>query len=75
MQIDFLNVYSKDIVERNNVQNAEEQNDLVNVPAFSVGSPANPKYVFVGIGLRNARLNFRQQEVTRITLIPSRERS
>lgn len=111
----FANVYIKDVVERNNVQNVEELNDLVNILASTIGSPTNPtnisntfrsekkvictnktiskyigyledafliskaarydikgrkyinanvKYYFVDIGLRNARLNFRQQEVT-----------
>lgn len=111
----FANVYIKDVIERNNVQNVEELNDLVNILASSIGSPTNPtnisntfrsekkatltnktiskyigyledafliseaarydikgrkyinanvKYYFVDIGLRNARLNFRQQEAT-----------
>lgn len=113
----FANVYMKDVVERNRLQNVDEIDTLVDVLASAIGSPTNPtkisntfksergitysnktisnhidyleqsfliskasrydikgrkyvganlKYYFTDIGLRNARLNFRQQETTHI---------
>ena len=113
----FTNVYIKDVVERNRVQNVDEIGTLVDILASAIGSPTNPtkisntfkserginysnktitnhidylaeafliskaqrydikgrkyvganlKYYFSDIGLRNARLNFRQQEPTHI---------
>lgn len=113
----FENVYIKDVVERNKIQNQTELGILVDVLASAIGSPTNPtkisntfmsdrqmsysnktvskhidclaeafliskvnrydikgrkyigtnlKYYFTDIGLRNARLNFRQQEPTHI---------
>ena len=113
----FTNVYIKDVVERNRIQNIDEIGTLVDVLASAIGSPTNPtkisntfkiergvnysnktianhidylveafliskanrydikgrkyvganlKYYFSDIGLRNARLNFRQQEPTHI---------
>ncbi len=113
----FANVYIKDVVERNKIQNVEELGTLVDILASAIGSPTNPtkiantfksergvnysnktisrhidhlaeaflifkadrydikgrkyvganqKYYFSDIGLRNARLNFRQQEPTHI---------
>ena len=113
----FENVYLRDVIERNNIQNADEINTLVDVLASTIGSPTNPtrisntfksergisysnktisnhirfleqsfliseavrydikgrkyiganqKYYFTDTGLRNARLNFRQQEVTHL---------
>ena len=113
----FANVYLKDVIERNKIQNADEIGILVDVLASSIGSPTNPtriantfastrqmtytnktiskhidclaeafliskasrydikgrkyiganlKYYFTDMGLRNARLNFRQQEPTHI---------
>lgn len=113
----FVNVYLKDVIERNRIQNEEEIGILVNVLASSIGSLTNPtkiantfaserqmqytnktisrhidfleeafliskaarydikgrkyiganqKYYFTDPGLRNARLNFRQQEPTHI---------
>ena len=113
----FQNVYLKDVIDRNNLQNADEINILVDVLASSIGAPTNPtrisntftserqmsysnktiskhidyledafliskahrydikgrkyvganlKYYFTDIGLRNARLNFRQQETPHI---------
>ena len=113
----FANVYLKDVIERNGLQNVDEIGILVDVLASSIGAPANPtkiantfaserrmtytnktvsnhieylaeafliskagrydikgrkyiganlKYYFTDIGLRNARLNFRQQEPTHI---------
>lgn len=113
----FSNVYLKDVIERNKIQNTEEIGLLVDVLASSIGAPTNPskiantfaserqitytnktvschidyladafliskanrydikgrkyiganlKYYFTDIGLRNARLNFRQQEPTHI---------
>lgn len=109
----FTNVYLKDVIERNKIQNTEEISILVDVLASAIGSPSNPskiaktfsserqisytnktisnhiehlvdafliskanrydikgrkyiganlKYYFSDLGLRNARLNFRQQE-------------
>lgn len=109
----FTNVYLKDVVERNKIQNVDEIGTLVDIIASVIGSPTNPtkisntfmsergnsysnktisnhidylseafliskanrydikgrkyvganlKYYFMDIGLRNARLNFRQQE-------------
>ena len=111
------NVYIKDVVERNRIQNVDEINTLVDILASVIGAPTNPtkisntfkseqginysnktisnhidylaeafliskaerydikgrkyvganrKYYFSDIGLRNARLNFRQQEPTHI---------
>ena len=113
----FNNVYIKDVVERNRIQNVDEINTLVDILASVIGTPTNPtkisntfkserginysnktisnhidylaeafliskaerydikgrkyvganrKYYFSDIGLRNARLNFRQQEPTHI---------
>ena len=113
----FTNVYIKDVVERNAIQNIDEISTLVDILASSIGAPTNPtkisntfksergliysnktiskhidylaeafliskadrydikgrkyvganlKYYFSDIGLRNARLNFRQQEPTHI---------
>ena len=113
----FANVYIKDVVERNKIQNVDEIGTLVDIIASAIGSPTNPtkisntftsergssysnktisnhidylaeafliskagrydikgrkyvganlKYYFVDVGLRNARLNFRQQEPTHI---------
>ena len=113
----FTNVYIKDVVERNRIQNVDEIGTLVDILAFAIGTPINPtkisntfksergisysnktifnhidylaeafliskadrydikgrkyvganlKYYFSDIGLRNARLNFRQQEPTHI---------
>lgn len=113
----FANVYIKDVVERNKIQNVDEIGTLVDIIASAIGAPMNPtkisntftsergssynnktisnhidylseafliskanrynikgrkyvganlKYYFTDIGLRNARLNFRQQEPTHI---------
>ncbi|MBP3506125.1 MAG: ATP-binding protein [Lachnospiraceae bacterium] len=113
----FANVYIKDVVERNRIQNVDEIATLVDVLASSIGAYTNPtkisntfkserginysnktisnhidylaeaflifkaerydikgrkyvganlKYYFSDVGLRNARLNFRQQEPTHI---------
>ena len=113
----FNNVYIKDVVQRNRIQNVDEINTLVDILASVIGAPTNPtkisntfkserginysnktisnhidylaeafliskaerydikgrkyvganrKYYFSDIGLRNARLNFRQQEPTHI---------
>lgn len=109
------NVYLKDVIERNNIQNVDELDALVDILASSIGALTNPtrisntftsergssysnktisnhidrlaeafliskanrydikgrkyisanlKYYFTDIGIRNARLNFRQQEPT-----------
>ena len=113
----FANVYIKDVVERNKIQNVDEIRTLVDILASAIGAPTNPskisntftskqgssysnktisnhidylaeafliskanrydikgrkyvganmKYYFTDVGLRNARLNFRQQEPTHI---------
>lgn len=113
----FSNVYIKDVVERNRLQNVDEIGTLVDILASAIGSLTNPtrisrtfasergnsysnktisnhidylteafliskasrydikgrkyvganlKYYFTDVGLRNARLNFRQQEPTHI---------
>jgi predicted AAA+ superfamily ATPase len=113
----FANVYIKDVVERNKIQNVDEIGTLVDILASAIGAPTNPtkisntfkserginysnktisnhidylvqsfliskadrydikgrkyvganlKYYFSDVGLRNARLNFRQQEPTHI---------
>lgn len=113
----FTNVYIRDVVERNKLQNVNEIDTLVDVLASAIGAPTNPtkiartfkserginysnktisnhieylveafliskadrydikgrkyvganlKYYFSDVGLRNARLNFRQQEPTHI---------
>lgn len=113
----FSNVYLKDVIERNKLQNVDEIGILVDVLASVIGTPTNPskiantfaserqmsytnktisnhidfladafliskasrydikgrkyiganlKYYFMDVGLRNARLNFRQQEPTHI---------
>lgn len=113
----FQKVYISDIVERNNIKNTEEMDELVDILASAVGSLTNPsklsrtmksvknksitdktlkkyidylidafliskakkfdikgkryigaptKYYFEDIGLRNARLNFRQLEETHL---------
>lgn len=113
----FTNVYLRDVVERNKIQNVDEIGTLVDILASAIGAPTNPtkisntfkserginysnktisnhidylaeafliskaarydikgrkyvganlKYYFSDVGLRNARLNFRQQEPTHI---------
>ena len=113
----LTNVYIKDVVERNKIQNIDEIGTLVDILASAIGAPTNPtkisntfksecginysnktisnhidylveafliskadrydikgrkyvgahlKYYFTDVGLRNARLNFRQQEPTHI---------
>lgn len=113
----FNNVYIKDVVERNRIQNVDEIGTLVDILASAIGTSTNPtkisntfkserginysnktisnhidylaeaflifkadrydikgrkyvganlKYYFSDVGLRNARLNFRQQEPTHI---------
>ena len=113
----FANVYIRDVVERNKLQNVDELGTLVDILASAIGAPTNPtrisntfisergnrysnktisnhidylteafliskvnrydikgrkyvganlKYYFTDVGLRNARLNFRQQEPTHI---------
>jgi hypothetical protein len=113
----FANVYIKDVVERNKIQNIDELGTLVDILASAIGSPTNPtrisntfkserginysnktisnhidylaqsflilkanrydikgrkyvganlKFYFSDVGLRNARLNFRQQEPTHL---------
>ena len=113
----FTNVYIKDVVERNRIQNVDEIGTLVDILASVIGASTNPtkisntfkserginysnktisnhidylaeafliskanrydikgrkyiganlKYYFSDVGLRNARLNFRQQEPTHI---------
>ena len=113
----FANVYIKDVVDRNKIQNIDEIGILVDIIASAIGTPTNPtkisntfasergssynnktisnhidhlaeafliskanrydikgrkyvganlKYYFTDVGLRNARLNFRQQEPTHI---------
>lgn len=113
----FTNVYIRDVVERNKIQNVDEIGTLVDILASAIGAPTNPtrisntfkserginysnktisnhidylaeafliskaerydikgrkyvganlKYYFSDVGLRNARLNFRQQEPTHI---------
>ena len=41
----FDEVYMKDITERNNVQNPDELNELINVLASSIGALSNPKKI------------------------------
>lgn len=113
----FANVYIRDVVERNRIQNIDEIGTLVDILASVIGAPTNPtkisntftsergsgysnktiskhidylaeafliskanrydikgrkyvsanlKYYFTDVGLRNARLNFRQQESTHL---------
>jgi len=113
----FTNVYLRDVVERNKIQNVDELGTLVDILASAIGTLTNPtkisntftsergnnysnktisnhidflaeafliskagrydikgrkyvganlKYYFMDVGLRNARLNFRQQEPTHI---------
>ncbi|WP_300939523.1 ATP-binding protein [Bacteroides acidifaciens] len=113
----YQTVYVSDILERQNIRNKEEFNELVNIIASSIGSPTNPrklsntfkslknkilaqptiskyltylqdafivekairydikgkkyintlsKYYFSDVGIRNAILDFRQQEENHI---------
>ena len=113
----FQTVYVSDILERQNIRNKDEFNELVNIIASSIGSPTNPrklsntfkslknkvlaqptiskyltylqdafivekairynikgkkyintlsKYYFSDVGIRNAILDFRQQEENHI---------
>lgn len=113
----FANVYLKDVVDRNKLQNVDEIGTLVDILASAIGALTNPtkisntftsergssysnktisnhidylteafliskarrydikgrkyvganlKYYFMDVGLRNARLNFRQQEPAHI---------
>lgn len=117
----FANVYLKDVIERNRIQNDAEINILVDVLASAIGAPTNPskiantfaserqmsytnktisqhidfladafliekaqrydikgrkyiganlKYYFTDLGLRNARLNFRQLRKKLIECLP-----
>ena len=107
------NVYIRDVIERNHIQNVDDLDTLLDILASSIGAPTNPtkisntfaserasaysnktisnhidrlaeafliskanrydikgrkyiganlKYYFTDIGIRNARLNFRQQD-------------
>ena len=75
----FEETYISDIIGRNNVRNKAELEELLNILSSSIGSLTNPsklsatfkkyidtpsKYYFTDLGLRNARLNFRQVEET-----------
>lgn len=113
----FENVYLRDVIDRNHIQNTDAISTLVDVLASSIGALTNPtkisrtfaserqttysnktisqhidhlidaflisranrydikgrkyigagmKYYFTDVGLRNARLNFRQQEPTHL---------
>ena len=113
----FKKVYISDIVERNNIRNTDELEELINILSSNIGSLTNPKklsdtfnsvkgiklsqatiktyldyledsflinkslrydvkgkkyistpskYYFTDLGLRNGRLNFRQQEENHI---------
>ncbi len=70
----FEQVYFRDILERYDIRRKDILDSLVSVLASSVGSLTNPqkyisipqKYYFTDLGLRNARLNFRQQEETHL---------
>ena len=113
----FIETYVKDIVNRNNVKNDSDLNELLNILSSSIGSLTNPhklansfksikksnissitidryleyfidsflincasrfdikgkkyigtphKYYFTDLGLRNARINFRQTEITHL---------
>jgi predicted AAA+ superfamily ATPase len=113
----FKKVYISDIVERNNIKNTDELEELINILSSNIGSLTNPKklsdsfnsikgikisqvtvksyldyledsflinkslrydvkgkkyistpskYYFTDLGLRNGRLNFRQQEENHI---------
>lgn len=113
----FKKVYISDIIERNNIRNTEELEELINILSSNIGSLTNPKkltdtfrsvkgvqispitiksyldyleesflidksfrydvkgkkyistpskYYFSDLGLRNGRLNFRQQEENHI---------
>lgn len=113
----LTNVYLRDVIERNHIQNIDQLDTLLNILASSIGALTNPtkishtftserqsscsnktiskhidwlteafliskanrydikgrkyiganlKYYFTDVGIRNARLNFRQQEPTHI---------
>ena len=38
----FTNVYIKDVVERNKIQNVDEIGTLVDILASAIGAPTNP---------------------------------
>ena len=62
-------LYLKDIEERNRLRGDHVMEALVNVLASAVGSLTNPSKLantFASNGLRNAQLNFRQQEENHI---------
>ena len=78
----FEETYIREIIERNHIEKIQELNDLINVLASKIGSLTNQanrydvkgrkyigtplKYYFEDVGLRNARLGFRQIEETHI---------
>ena len=45
----FTNVYIKDVVERNKIQNVDEIGTLVDILASAIGAPTNPKVREVSI--------------------------
>lgn len=62
--------YIQDIVKRHKIRNVGEMETLLDILASRydikgksyIGTPM--KYYFMDMGLRNARINYRQQEVT-----------
>ena len=61
----FSEIYIRDIFKRNRIKNIGELEDLLNILSSAIGSLTNPeKYYFSDLGLRNARINFRQFEQT-----------
>lgn len=71
LSILFDETYIKDIIKRNHIEKVQELNDLINeAQRYDVkgrkyiGTPV--KYYFEDIGLRNARLGFRQVEETHL---------
>ena len=59
----FNEIYIRDITKRNRIKNIGELEDLLNIKGKSyIETPK--KYYFSDLGLRNARINFRQLEQT-----------
>ena len=65
----YTETYLRDIKERYQIKNDEDMENLLDFISSSIGSLTNPtklatpyKYYFADLGLRNARLNFRQLE-------------
>lgn len=55
----FANVYLKDVIERNKIQNADEIGILVDVLASAIGAPTNPSKIAKTFVNRNLPISWK----------------